>query len=129
MAGEQKSPGFLAISPTGKVPVLVDRDFVLFESVAILNYLADKYPEKSLIPKAGTQERATYDQWMFFGVNELEANLWTMEKHTWLYPEAERLSTAIILEEKDFLASAEVLSRGLGDSSFTVAPVSRPIFA
>jgi GST-like protein len=39
---EQKSPTYLAINPNGKIPALVDEDVVLFESGAILEYLADK---------------------------------------------------------------------------------------
>lgn len=40
--GEQKSPGFLAINPNGKVPALVDGDVKLWESHAIMAYLAHK---------------------------------------------------------------------------------------
>jgi Glutathione S-transferase, N-terminal domain len=39
---EQKSPEFLAKNPNGKIPALVDDDVVVFESGAILEYLADK---------------------------------------------------------------------------------------
>ena len=49
------------INPLGKVPVIREDDFYLYESGAILNYLADKYQEKTsapLLPEAGTRERA-----------------------------------------------------------------------
>lgn len=42
---EQKSPAFLAINPRGRTPVIKNGDFVLSESVAILAYLDEKYPE------------------------------------------------------------------------------------
>ena len=40
--GEQKAPGYLALNPNAKVPLLVDGDFVLSESGAILIHLAEK---------------------------------------------------------------------------------------
>jgi glutathione S-transferase len=44
LQGAQQSPTFLALSPTGRTPVLVDGDFTLWESNAILQYLADRSP-------------------------------------------------------------------------------------
>jgi len=59
-AGEQKKPGYLKINPNGTVPALVDGDLALFESAAICQYLADKFPEKRLAPPVGTPERGRY---------------------------------------------------------------------
>ena len=50
LAGEHLQPKFLKINPAGKIPVLVDDDLILTESVAIVLYLADKYSNKGLIP-------------------------------------------------------------------------------
>lgn len=47
-AGEHKTPEFLALNPRGKVPVLVDGDVVVTESLAIVAYLDAKFPENSL---------------------------------------------------------------------------------
>ena len=41
---EHKSPHMLALNPRGRVPVLKDGDYVVFESLAILYYLERKYP-------------------------------------------------------------------------------------
>jgi glutathione S-transferase len=49
--GEHKTPEMLALNPRGKVPVLRDGNFSLYESVAILAYLDAKYPEPSLFGK------------------------------------------------------------------------------
>jgi glutathione S-transferase len=65
--GDQKKPDFLAINPNGKVPALVDGDAKMFESLAILIHLGERYGvEKNLWPKPGTTERAdaiTYTVW------------------------------------------------------------------
>src|SRR5262245_23393286 len=49
--GESRTAAFLRINPHGKVPVLVDGDFALPESDAILWYLGEKYPDAQLLPR------------------------------------------------------------------------------
>jgi glutathione S-transferase len=44
-AGDHKKPEHLALNPRGKVPVIVDDGFALYESVAILEYLDARYPD------------------------------------------------------------------------------------
>lgn len=46
----QKSEAYLALNPYGRVPTLVDGDFVLYESSAIMDYLEQLYPTPSLLP-------------------------------------------------------------------------------
>lgn len=66
--GEQRNPEFLAMSPSGRVPVLVDDGFVLSESNAIMMYLADKKPGNTLLP-AATKERYDVIRWLFWQAN------------------------------------------------------------
>jgi glutathione S-transferase len=61
-AGEHRKPEYLAINPTGKVPAIVDGDFQLWESGAILFYLAQKYGNLPSSP----EEQATMNQWIIF---------------------------------------------------------------
>jgi glutathione S-transferase len=63
--GEQRSPAFLHLNPSGRVPVLEDGDFVLPESQAIMQYLADSTPGQTLYPTA-LRERAEVNRWMFW---------------------------------------------------------------
>jgi len=64
LAGEQKSPEFLKINPTGRVPAINDDGFTAFESAAIIKYLADKN-HSALYPK-DLQKRTIVDQWIDF---------------------------------------------------------------
>jgi glutathione S-transferase len=118
-AGEHKRPEFLANNPAGKVPVLVDGDLVLPESAAIVLYLAEKYPEKGLMP-ARLEQRAQVYRWVLFAVTELEQPLWRMAKHRFLYPENKRLPQDIDLAREDFTAMAAVLERHMQGRQYIV---------
>jgi len=62
---ELKEPEFLALNPVGSVPVLVDGDLILTQSVAILEYLAELHPEAALLPR-DVRERADARRWLSF---------------------------------------------------------------
>lgn len=64
--GEHKKPQFLAMQPFGQVPVLQDGALTLFESRAIVRYIADKYAAQGTIGLLGKSlaERAVIEQWM-----------------------------------------------------------------
>jgi len=66
MKGEQKTQEFLAINPNGRIPAIVDRDegdFTVFESGAILIYLAQKTGK--LLPK-DSKKQSEVIQWLMF---------------------------------------------------------------
>lgn len=69
---ELKSESYLKLNPMGRVPTLIDQDTVIYESVGICLYLADKYKKISLAPDVNSPERAAYLQWMVFSVGSLE---------------------------------------------------------
>src|SRR5215813_12569610 len=70
VAGEHRRPEFLEINPAGRIPVLVDRDLVLTESVAIVLYLAEKYSDRGFLP-IDMRERAEVYRWCLFAATEL----------------------------------------------------------
>lgn len=107
------SEDYLKINPAGKVPALQDGDLVLTESAAIVTYLGDKFPEKQLVPPAGTAARAKYDQWCYFVLSELEQPLWTRGKHTFALPKDKRIPTVIETAEWEFQRALKVLGKGL----------------
>jgi glutathione S-transferase len=117
--GEHKAPAFLKINPAGKVPALVDGDVVLTESIAIVLYLAEKYPEKGFVPKDLAQ-RAQHYRWLLFAATELEQPLWRHAKQTSLYPEADRIPADLALAERDFREVIAVLDAHLAGRRFLV---------
>jgi len=91
-----KSPQYLKLNPNGQIPVLVDGDFVLYETAAICLYLADRFPDRKLAPPLGTPQRAHYTQWMVWCTNTLQA----MMMH-FFYPER-------MVDDGDAAAAAQV---------------------
>lgn len=71
-SGENRTAEYLALNPNGKVPTLVDGDFVVWESRAIDAYLASKKPEKNLYPQ-DPQTRAIIDQWSYWNAIHLSS--------------------------------------------------------
>jgi glutathione S-transferase len=64
-SGENLSPAYLAVNPTGKVPALTDGEFRLWESNAINWYLAENHPASRLLPSS-VEGRAAVQRWLFF---------------------------------------------------------------
>ena len=63
--GEQRGAPHLHRNPNGRVPVLDDDGFVLWESRAIMQYLADKTPGQTLLPSE-LRDRADVTRWLFW---------------------------------------------------------------
>lgn len=63
--GEQRQPPFLQLNPNHRVPVLQDGEFLLWESHAIMQYLAELTPGQRLYPSA-PQPRADVNRWLFW---------------------------------------------------------------
>jgi glutathione S-transferase len=119
LAGEHRSPTFLRINPAGKLPVLIDGDMVLTESIAIVLYLAEKYPHKGFIP-TDLEPRAQLSRWLLFTTTELEQPLWRIARHTSLYPADKRLPSEIALAREDFATMADVLEEHMSGRKFLV---------
>ena len=63
--GEQLQPEFLKLNPNHMIPALIDGDFVLWESNAIMQYLCSKVPDNSLWP-ANPKIQADISRWQFW---------------------------------------------------------------
>lgn len=114
-AKEQHRPNFLAINPFGKVPAVVDGDRTIWESGAILLYLAEVYG----VPGAQLNQRIEWAQWVLFANSTLTSGLFiegVREKETphLLQPINQRLEEASYLLGGDLsvadIAVASVLA-------------------
>ena len=121
--GEQKAPDFLAINPNGKIPALVDGDVKLFESLAIILYLGERYgSEKGLWPKAGTREQGEALSWTLWSASEIHHALFGVVMNgcdiPWAHPKEKR--SAFIAEEgrKGWAASIAILDRHLAGRDY-----------
>jgi glutathione S-transferase len=65
LKGEHRDPEFLKFNPNGKVPLLEDGGFHLWESHAIMQYLADRCPDQALYPREA-RARADVNRWLFW---------------------------------------------------------------
>jgi glutathione S-transferase len=70
LSGEQFQPEFLALNPFSHIPVLLDGEFRIIESLAILDYLEARYPERSLLPN-GAVATAKAKMAQMVALNEL----------------------------------------------------------
>lgn len=67
VSSEQRAtPDFKLLNPAGAVPVLEEGDWVLTQNAAILNYIADSYPEAKLGGDGTPKSRAEVNRWLGF---------------------------------------------------------------
>jgi glutathione S-transferase len=70
--GRNNEPDYLAMNPTGRVPTLVDGDFVLWESNSILRYLVMQYGPASPLYPNEPKQRASIDRWLDWSLSSLQ---------------------------------------------------------
>ncbi len=114
------SPELRKLNPAAKLPVLTIDKVPIFESVAICNFLCDRFNEKSLIANVGTIERGRHDQWCSFVLTELEAYLWSNAKHSKLYSKDKRCPNVIDPNNIEIQKALRILDDFLKTNSFLI---------
>lgn len=74
-AAAHKSAAYRALNPAGLIPVLETPDGAIFETAAILLWLADRHPEAGLMPRPDSPRRAHALKWLFHLSNTVHADL------------------------------------------------------
>ena len=115
--GGNHDPEYLALNPNAVVPTIVEDGFVLWESNAIIRYLAAKYGEGSLYPD-DLQERASGERWMDWQANVVRPALRPMIGILVRTPPEERDADAVARARDDLSAAMKILDRYLGDTPY-----------
>ena len=99
-SGDLKQPGYLAINPRGKVPALMDGDYILWEASVINEYLEECYPDHPVLP-SDPRTRAT-------------ARRIAAEAYSYLYPVLRKLMEQTLMHAEDG-GDAATISTALND--------------
>jgi glutathione S-transferase len=108
---EHKQSPFLKLNPNGKVPCLVDGDFVIWESIAINSYLAEKYKPELL--GSGAQEKGLVQQWSIWAMTELQPPLVEILIQMMFVPEPKRDMNLVAKAKEKIPAMLKVLDQAL----------------
>ncbi|MBI3249830.1 MAG: glutathione S-transferase family protein [Deltaproteobacteria bacterium] len=115
--GEQKNPDYLRLNPNGKVPTLLDGDFVLWESNAILLYLIEKFSAQALLP-TGLQDRAHVFQWLLFEQTTFRPPLSLLVRQTRFMPPDKQDAAAIAQARAEVQTNMGILQDALSGRDY-----------
>jgi glutathione S-transferase len=122
LAGEQKRPDYLKLNPNGRIPTIVDRDagnFAVFESGAILIYLAEKTGR--LMP-TDPQGRSLVIQWLMFQMGGIGPMMGQANVFFRYFPE--KIQPAIDRYQNECRRLFEVLNTRLADNEWLAGEFS-----
>jgi len=109
---------FAQPTPTGKVPTIEDDGLVMFESIAIMEYVLERYAGGRLSPARGSHAWGHLLQWMHYAEATAFPPLGYIARHSFALPEAERVPASV--EDNRRLAASvlAVPERVLGGSDY-----------
>jgi glutathione S-transferase len=120
--GDQMKPEFIALNPNHRMPVLEDDGFVLWESNAIMQYLASKRPESGLWPSDPVRQ-ADVSRWQCWELAHWEPACGTLLFERFvkqLLGQGDPDRNEVARGERQFHEFAQVLDRHLGDRDWLV---------
>ncbi len=121
--GEQFSPEFMALNPNRKIPVLVDGDFVMWESNGILLYLGKRFAPNWLFSE-DPRVFGIITQWLFFGKTTLDASLAKARFFTRFAPEGSHEEKELASLREAGRVALQILDDHLKKNDFLVGTYS-----
>lgn len=115
--GGNDTPQYLAMNPNGLVPVIDDDGFILYESNAIVRYLAGKHSPGKLWPE-DLRQRADADRWMDWQATSFTPAMWGAFWHLIRKSPAERDAALIESSREKSDKCAAILDRHLADRTW-----------
>lgn len=121
-AGDLNKPDYMSLNPNARVPTLTDGDFSLWESNAIMQYLADKVPGNDLFPH-DPQTRADIVRWQCWELAHFNSAFGTLVFETVLKPimQQEPDQGLIAFAQESLVNYAKVLDEHLQSRQFVVS--------
>ncbi len=117
---ETRTPEFFALNPNGRVPVIDDDGFVLYESMAINLYLAKKHGG-GLYPSEPKLEALVW-QWSLWETDRLDRQIVNHARHTKDLPESERKPEIAEAAWKEVVPALDALEGALTRSAWLAGP-------
>lgn len=113
-AKQHEQTAYKKLNPNGRIPTLVDGDFVIFETAAICQYLCDKHPEAKLVPPAGTPVKGRFYQWLTYMTNTLQVGFLDWFHPDWTFTDPPGQAALKARAEAKLARSFAVLDGGIG---------------
>jgi glutathione S-transferase len=121
---------YTKIHPLNKIPAFKDGDMTMFESVAIMQYILDKYAKGALKPALDDPEYGPYLQWLHYGESTLAPIIAALMFQRVMLPEDKHSAATDKWAQKELAKVLSLLETQLGDhdyilkSGFSAADIS-----
>lgn len=114
-AKEHEQAEYRKLNPNGRIPTLIDGDFVIFETAAICQYLCDKHPEANLAPPLGSHARGRFYQWLTYMTNTVQVGFTDWFHPDWTFSDLDSQAALKAQAEAKLERYAAVLDAGIGE--------------
>lgn len=115
---EHEQADYKRLNPNGRIPTLMDGDFVIFETAAICQYLSDKH--NMLSPPLGTRARGRHMQWLTYMTNTVQVGFIDWFHPDWTFADSTQQSALKAAAEQKLYRTFDVLNDGIGGHAFVI---------